>query len=172
MKKIFQTGMMLALLGALVAADQPRSAAAKESQLMRQRIDALLKPRRSPVPMPLEPPNPFVQTTAPGVSGAASGANALAGGNPNPALERPAPVRDDANATSTELLARFASRLKITGLIRLKDQVHVIINDSPWREGDFIIVDRGARIIQLQVVRIQPGLLTLRLDEAELVLRF
>lgn len=172
-KGILQTGFMLGLLAAVLAANPPRpNAAAAESQQMRRRIDALLKPRRSPPPLPLDPPNPFAQVATTGAGVTASGANVPGGGNANAAVDRPAAGQDDANATSTEQLARFASRLKITGLIRLKDQVHVIINDTPWREGDFIIVDRSSRIIQLQVVRIQPGSLTLRLDDAELVLRF
>jgi hypothetical protein len=146
---------------------------ADESALIRQRIDALLKRRQKPEPLPVDPPNPFSLT-------------AVGTANPSPPRDPPpatvateptavvaAPVGEEAEtANPTELLARCASRLRITGVIRLKDQVHVIINDSPWKEGDYLIVNQGTRILRLQVARIQPGQLTLRLEEAELVLRF
>jgi hypothetical protein len=140
-----------------------------ESRAIHQQVDALLKPRRKPEALPVDPPNPFLLQAAPGAAvprdPAAKTAEPSAGPSPG--------ARDDlAGATSTELLARFSSRLRITGLIRLKDQVHVIINDSPWKEGDYIIVSREPRLVQLLVTRIQPGQLTLKLEDAELVLRF
>lgn len=147
---------------------------ADESALIRQRIDTLLKRRQKPEPLPVDPPNPFSLT-------------AVGTANPVPPRDTPptivatessaavgagTPGQEAETSNPTELLARFASRLHITGVIRLKDQVHIIINDSPWKEGDYLIVNQGARILRLQVARIQPGQLTLRLEEAELVLRF
>ena len=153
--------------GALSAA--PVAPTPADSIKVRQHVDALLKVRRKPEALPVDPPNPFAVITAPGTSAPREINSPLA----DSPTALPSAMKDDiAAASSTELLARFASRLRITGLIRLKDQVHVIINDSPWREGDFIIVNREPRLVQLQVVKIQPGLLTLRLEEAELVLRF
>lgn len=161
------TGTLAILAGALSAA--PVAPTPADSIKVRQHVDALLKLRRKPEALPVDPPNPFAVVTAPGTSVPRESNSAPADAG---ALITPAMRDDIAAASSTELLARFASRLRITGLIRLKDQVHVIINDSPWREGDFIIVNREPRLVQLQVVKIQPGLLTLRLEDAELVLRF
>lgn len=130
-----------------------------ESKLIRQRIDELLLRRRNPAPLPVEPPSPFVVLANPGA--------ALV-----PVAAEPAPRRVEAPPGNAEQLARLASRLRITGLIRLKDQLHVIINDSPWREGDYIALETGTGLLQLQVLRIQTGQLTLRLQDAELVMRF
>lgn len=164
---ILLIGGLAVLAGALGAA--PLTPTAADSLKVRQQVEALLKVRRRPEPLPVDPPNPFALVTAAGPGSSRESAATSA----DPATILPPAVRDDvAGASSPELLARFASRLRITGLIRIKDQVHVIINDSPWREGDFIIVNREPRLVQLQVVRIQPGLLTLRLEDAELVLRF
>ncbi|MES1195158.1 MAG: hypothetical protein ABUL65_04630 [Opitutus sp.] len=165
---IFLLTCTLAILaGALSAA--PVAPTPADSLKVRQHVDALLKVRRKPEALPVDPPNPFAVITAPGTGAPRESSTAPT----DAGTILPPAMRDDiAAASSTELLARFASRLRITGLIRLKDQVHVIINDSPWREGDFIIVNREPRLVQLQVVKIQPGLLTLRLDDAELVLRF
>jgi hypothetical protein len=146
---------------------------ADESALIRQRIDALLKRRQKPEPLPADPPNPFSLTAVGTATPGSPRDNPPAAVAPEPPALAPAPPGEEADASNpTELLARFASRLRITGVIRLKDQVHIIINDSPWKEGDYLIVNQGARILRLQVARIQPGQLTLRLEEAELVLRF
>lgn len=130
-----------------------------ESRLIRQRIDELLLRRRNPAPLPVEPPSPFGVLANP--------AAALAS-----APAEPPPVRRAETPGNAEQLARLASRLRITGLIRIKDQLHVIINDSPWKEGDYIAMESGTGLLQLQVLRIQAGQLTLRLQDAELVMRF
>jgi hypothetical protein len=154
-----------ALAGAIVAA--PVAPTPEQSARIRRQVDALLKSRLQPEPLPLDPPNPFVPMVSPGVAPVAAAPVApVATANP-----APAPIVDRA-AEDAALLARYASRLRITGLIRVKDQVHVIINDTPWKEGDFIIVSRDPGVVQLQVARIQPGQLTLKLEDAELVLRF
>jgi hypothetical protein len=147
------------LAGALLAA--PTAPTPEQSAAIRRQVDSLLKARLQPVPLPLDPPNPFIP-----VSGTPGGVVA-----PTAATPAPLPARDR-SGEDAEILARFASRLRITGLIRVKDQVHVIINDTPWKEGDFIIVSRDPNLVQLQVARIQPGQLTLKLEDAELVLRF
>jgi hypothetical protein len=150
--------------GVLFAA--PTAPTPEQSARIRRQVDALLKMRLQPVPLPLEPPNPFIPVAGgPGATAAGPGSVTTSA---NPA---PGPVPDD-SVEDAEVLARYASRLRITGLIRVKGQVHIIINDTPWKEGDAIIVSREPTLVQLQVTRIQPGQLTLKLDEAELVLRF
>lgn len=132
-----------------------------ESRLVRQRIDELLLRRRNPAPLPVDPPSPFIVLANP------AGGLAPAPSEPPPVVRQP-----EAPPGNAEQLARLASRLRITGLIRLKDQLHVIINDSPWKEGDYIALESGTGLLQLQVLRVQAGQLTMRLGEAELVMRF
>jgi len=158
-----------ALAGVLLAA--PAKPSPGESALIRQRIDALLKKRQKPEPLPAEPPNPFALASALAGGPAPTRETPQAGEQPAAAIEIGS-ADESAPASTAELLARFSSRLRITGIIRLKGQVHVIINDSPWKEGDYMILNQGTGIIRLQVMRIQPGQLTLRLEDAELVLKF
>lgn len=172
------TLLFLALVAGLFAAEAAR-VGMDDSAVIRQRIDALLKRRQKPEPLPVDPPNPFVQVSGgtAAVTAAAPGPGrepAVSGFSPATTVPPPATRTDEeaGSASTTELLARVASRLRITGAIRLKDQLHVIINDNPWKEGDTLVINQGARIIRLQVLRIQPGQLTLRLEEAELVLKF
>ncbi len=153
--------LLAALSPAVAPAVEPSPAAARSGQIRRQ-IDALLQLRRQPAPLPADPPNPFVPV-APG------GATASPAENAAPAPEaQPPPDR----ASHAELLARHAARLRIGGLIRLKDQVQIVINDSPWKEGDYLILERSPHLIQVQVARISTGQLTLRLEDAELTVRF
>jgi hypothetical protein len=165
--------VILALLGLLAGLLPAVSsgAAANDSALIRQRIDALLKRRLKPEPLPVDPPNPFAPVT--GTMGNVAPARETAPANAGPtAPPGDKPEEETGSATTTELLARVASRLRITGVIRAKNQLNIIINDNPWKEGDYLIVNQGARIIRLQVIRIQSGQLTLRLEDAELVLKF
>ncbi|HEX2862245.1 MAG TPA: hypothetical protein VHN79_11420 [Lacunisphaera sp.] len=155
--------LVLVLSAGALGAAAARSGPA-ESALIRQRIDALLKRRQNPRPLPAEAPNPFSLAGATPISATRESAPVA------PSIEAAPPAEEAPNPA--ELLALFASRLRIAGMIRLKDQVHVIINDSPWKEGDYLIINHNQRIYRLQVMRIQTGQLTLRLDDAELMLRF
>jgi hypothetical protein len=168
---MWRISILVILVGtSLAAAAVAPAPTPAESAAVRERIDALLKRRLTPSPLPVDPPNPFVLVSAPGVAAAETpGAASGKSGAPEPA---PLVDDDDDPISGTAALARYASRLRIAGLIRIKDQVHIIINDSAWREGDLLIVERNPRLVQLQVARIQPGQLTLRLGDAEMVLRF
>lgn len=153
------------LLPAAPADPGPAGAAAR-SERIRAQIDALLAARLRPPPLPVDPPNPFA---APATGIILPVPPAAGERVPTVALSPDAvpPV-----ASNAEVLARLASRIRIGGLIRLKDSVQVVVNDSPMREGDSFVVEREPRIIQLQIVRIQPGQLTVRYEDAELVVRF
>ncbi|HWA27891.1 MAG TPA: hypothetical protein VG734_19705 [Lacunisphaera sp.] len=171
--------LFLFLLVAGMVAAERAWVGVDDSAVIRQRIDALLKRRQKPESLPVDPPNPFAlaATGTATVTGTAPAAREtpIPGVNPAPGVPAPVPARTEeeaGSANTAELLARVAGRLRITGAIRLKDQLHVIINDSPWKEGDTLVVNQGARIIRLQVTRIQPGQLTLRLEDAELVLKY
>lgn len=147
------------LAAALTGLAQPPDPGAERSDRLRRQIEALLGPRRAPVALPVDPPNPFSLAAAGTIT-------------PAPAVARaPAPAAAE-EASNAATLARLASRLRIGGLIRLRDHMQVVINDNPWREGDVFVVEREPQLIQLQVVRIAPGQLTLRLADAELTLRF
>lgn len=164
---------LLGLLGCTLTlfAATPAKPTPAESAQIRQLVAALLQKRQRPEPLPAEPPNPFLLTTViPG--GPGQGRELATAGAEPPAPLVSSAVADAEPAGTAELLARLASRLRIAGIIRLKDQVNIIINDSPWKEGDYLIVNHAGRIVRLQVLRIQAGQLTLRLEEAELVLRF
>ncbi|HYC70975.1 MAG TPA: hypothetical protein VEB66_07210 [Opitutaceae bacterium] len=158
--------VLLLLLGAaLLLATAPlcvgSTATAARSQRIRAQIDALLAVRRKPPPLPVDPPNPFA---------AASAGTVVAGDRVAPSLPAGAPIAE--SRSNAAILARLASRVRIGGLIRINDQHQIVINDSPLREGDSFVVEREPRIIQVQVARIAPGQLTLRLEDAELTLRF
>lgn len=162
--------LLTLVAGALLAGDvRPASVpSAERSEQLRRKVENLLGPRRRREALPLDPPNPFSLASG-GIAVAAGGDGPGRAGSGNQVDDTPP---GDRGASSAEILARVASRLRIGGLIRLKDHMQIVINDSPWREGDSILVEREPRPIQVQVIRIQAGQLTLRLDEAELVLRF
>lgn len=159
-------GLAAALLaGFSISAATPGAAA--RSERIRAQIDALLALRRRPPPLPVDPPDPFAAASTGVVAPAASSAGDRSG-----PLTASSPEAVSSAPTNAEVLARLASRLRIGGLIRLKDSLQVVVNDSPLREGDYFVVEREPRIIQLQVVRIQPGQLTVGFEDAELVVRF
>ena len=151
------------VLGSLAwaAPAAPSPWTAERSAQMRRQVDDLLGSRRRPAALPADPPNPF--------SGVAGGiVLPTPGERARPIL--PASARP--GEESAETLARAASRLRIGGIIRMRDYVQIVINDTPWREGESILVEREPRPVRVQIVRIQPGQLTLRLDDAEMTLRF
>jgi hypothetical protein len=147
------------LVGIVAGAETPAQA---RSEKLRQQIDALLAQRRRAEPLPVDPPNPFVMQSPVMVNPARPAAT------PGSSEKAPATPAPDPATT----LARFASELRISGMIRLNEQVQIIINDNAWKEGDFLTIERGGRVVRLQIARIQPGQLTLRLADAELVIRF
>ncbi len=160
--------LLLGLAGPALAATP---AAAKSAQI-RQQIDALLKRRQRPEPLPPEPPSPFaLVAVVPGGPGQSRDVAATPVEESLPVAVNSPAVEGEPRSTA-ELLARLAARLRITGIIRLKDQVNIIINDSPWKEGDYLIINHAGSVVRLQILRIMHGQLTLRLDEAEMVLRF
>jgi hypothetical protein len=145
--------------------------AAKVSERIAQRIDALLGQRLKPEPLPRNPPNPFIM----------NGVAALQRGDavePEPAgdeadkaaAERQAEER--AAFSDAELLARYVAGLKLGGMITMNDQPRVVINDSPRREGDTVAVKYDGAEVRIQLVRIQPGTITFRFNEAEQTIKY
>lgn len=174
-------GILAALLALVasgasaVAATAPAAKPAPAAPTIQQRIDALLKHRIRPEPLPLDPPNPFTVSTR----GSREGILSDTGSKPAVTVDvthagaaaAPA-VPQFAAASSTEILTACAVRLKIGGMIRLKDQVQLVVNDVTRKEGDFITVPWNNGTIQIRIVRLLPGQLVLRYEDAEVTLKF
>jgi hypothetical protein len=141
---------------------------------IQQQIDALLKSRLRPQSLPVDPPNPFRDVKA---IQRESGGDWLA---TKPAVPADSDLLgtlaladlDPARTTNAAALASCVSRLKIGGLMRVKDNVHIVINDVPRREGDSIFATWRDTSVAIRVVKIQAGELTLRLGDAETVVKF
>ncbi|MDB6168419.1 MAG: hypothetical protein JWM88_1283 [Verrucomicrobia bacterium] len=149
--------------------------ATKQSEEIAQHIDVLLKQRLKPDSLPRVIPNPFVV-----VSGTVS-AQHTDDSIPDASVEASArPLAETTGVqagefpalTSAEILARCAASLKFGGMIQLNDRVQVVINNVPRKEGDVVFVTLGAAKVYLRVLRITPGAVTLRLNEAEQVVPF
>lgn len=168
---LFATGFLLFSAPVLTAQAPAAAATPKASDRFlrtKAHIDALLKQRLNPVPLPAVLPNPFQAS-----SGAP--ANPIAGG-PGTVLLPPdqlvtppepeKPLTDD-----DEILAHYAATLKITGQMMVSGLPHLIINSSPYKEGGTILV-RGNNDAQyyLKVIRIAPNELTLGYNNAVLTL--
>jgi hypothetical protein len=151
------------LLGvaALSAANAAEPAAA--SRPVQQRIDALLKRRLRPEPLPVNPPNPFQ------LSGGAVRSITLEEISTLPAANQ---AKIPAAATNLEVLAGIVARLKVGGIIALKDQIQVVVNGVPRREGDSITVEWNKVLVSVKLIRLLPGQIVLRYADAEITIKF
>jgi hypothetical protein len=145
----------LALLGTVVPASGTTP--------VQKRIDALLQRRIRADALPLNPPNPFQMN---------SGIVRLSQPEEPPPVEEvpvaPKPVLPD----NLEILTDIASRLKVAGVIVQKDRLHVVINGQPRQEGDSIKADWKNGSINVKIVRLLPGQITLKYSDAEFMLKF
>jgi hypothetical protein len=78
-------------------------------------------------------------------------------------------IRPVANA---DVLADAISRMHFGGVIRMKDQVQILINDAPRREGDTFKMPWNNTQIVIRVQRISPGDVVLRYLDIEATVRF
>jgi hypothetical protein len=90
-----------------------------------QQLDRLLQRRLKPEPLPLDLPNPFVMLAKEAKDSIITQSVAVAEAAPADAMEAIRPV---ANA---DVLADAISRMHFGGVIRMKDQVQILINDAP-----------------------------------------
>jgi hypothetical protein len=167
----------LTAVGALFAAPAkaPTPPATPSPAIVRQ-IDALLKHRLRPDPLPIDPPNPFV------VSGGGIRDSIIEGGRVRSTMRVEAmtenaqpdanPNREAVPASNADVLAACASRLRIGGMIQMKDQTQVVINDAPRKEGDFLTVQWNNAPVHLRVVRVNRESFVIRYMDAELTLRY
>lgn len=166
--------LVAAILGA-APATKPPPPAGPSPAIVRQ-IDALLKHRLQPEPLPLDPPNPFV------VTGGGIRDSVVEGGRVRPSLaveNLPAgatananPDREAVPANNADILAACAGKLRVGGMIRLKDQIQIVIDNAARKEGDFLTVQWGGAPVHLRIVRILSDQFVLRYQDAELTLRF
>lgn len=146
----------------------PAVAAPREdgvSAPLQQQIDALLKHRLRPEPLALDLPNPFA-TTGSGVREKPVSSIEIVSAV-DTAADRPA-----IPASNAEVLAACAAKLKIGGVIRMKDQIQVVINDAARKEGDVIAMNWNNSPVQLRIVRLMPDRFLLRFLDAEMVLKY
>lgn len=164
--------LLLLLAGALPrfagAATPTKSAPATPPPIpIAQQIDALLKRRLRPEPLPVDLPNPFALPTS----------NVRREGAIATPAEAPPPLRANPNeearvATNADILAECAARLRIGGIMRVQGRAQLVINDAPRREGDSIVVTWNNTKISLLVVQIFPDYIVLRYNDADLSVRF
>lgn len=161
-----------ALLAAPAKAPGPARA---PSPAIVQRIDALLRHRLRPEALPIDPPNPF-SVTGGGIRDSAIEGGRVrssmiveplsnSGGNLNP-------DREAVPASNADVLAGCVRALRIGGVIQMKDQTQVVINDAPRKEGDYLTVQWNNAPVHLRLVRITRELFVVRYQDAELTLRY
>ena len=160
-----------ALSGAPAARPAARTPAVKpadRSARTKERIDELLKSRLAPDPLPASLANPFQ------LPGGAVAAETRDNPTPDvPSNHRADPVTPGplTPGSDREILAQYVASLKISGAVKLNGQAHLIINQSPNKEGDLILLGTPDTPVYLQVIRITPTELTLGLNQAAQTIR-
>lgn len=124
-------------------------------QQVRDRIAALLK-HRSETPPAFDPrKNPFRPAGAAPVEPTAS--------------TPPPPVT---TGTDYQLLQAAAATLKVSGTIQLGGVGHLIINQSPYKEGDVLHARLKGQVVLIRVKHISRYSYTLSLNHAELSVKY
>ena len=108
----------------------------------RARIMALIGARLDAQPLPEELSNPF----------------ATGSGRPTVEARPGTPVRADDDES---ILARFAASLRIMGVMRTGGTPHLVINSSPYKEGDLIQLPDSNPPEYARIARIAARELTL-----------
>jgi hypothetical protein len=155
-------------LGLLVAAapvcGQTSAASAAEIKrvtdryaLTRARISALLDMRLHPVPLPANPPNPFYQAPVE-VIGQETPA-------PDPAE---ALVPEAADISDIDTLRKYASTLRIGGVITRNGVLHLAVNNTTCKVGDIVTVGHRDRPIYLKLLELSLNEFTIGLNDATL----
>jgi hypothetical protein len=154
-------GVLISL--AVVSAAPPKAKkpafAAKDVNFQRtkSRIDTLLGPRLKSEPVPDPLPNPFQ----------------LAEVAPMPGSDKtPKPVENLPVSTDSEMLLYYGASLRISGTVRTDDETHLVINSSPYKVGDILVIKTKDSTAKLRILGIAPGELTLGLNDAVQVIKF
>ncbi|MBL9214767.1 MAG: hypothetical protein JNG83_04750 [Opitutaceae bacterium] len=159
------------VLAALLAGLLSGAAGADTFDRTKARIDALLAARVNPEPLPAKLMNPFQLS---GTTPAGTGIERPSGPELNPGgPEVPAVPVSDTPTSDAEILAYYSRSLKITGQVFVNGQAHLVINQSPYKEGDLVrIRSKDGSTFFFKIVRIAPNELTLRYDEETLIVPF
>ena len=78
----------------------------------------------------------------------------------------------DRTARDTLLLNQAAATIRVTGVVNIAGRMHIAVNQSTYRTGSVIPVPLPGEVVFLRVGEITMKSVTLRLDEAELTLKF
>ncbi|HKB56726.1 MAG TPA: hypothetical protein VKC51_03975 [Lacunisphaera sp.] len=164
-------GLWLAAAPLSAADALPAGAAAPgKASRITDRIDALFRQRLRPVPLPVDLPNPFLV-----VSSATSRRPDDAGPGGNEATvvatNRAKSADEVQPGTDAETLARYAAKLKIGGTIVVSGVTQLVVNQSPYKEGDYIFLDSKEALMYVQIIRLTSSELTLGFKEAKQVIR-
>lgn len=141
---------------ALLALVPAHAAAPERAAQTRTRIEALIGRRAAPRPLPEALPNPF-QT--------GSERAGLGPAQPGAPVGPGAPVEDDLS-----ILARYATTLRISGAVEIGGRSQLVINGTPFKEGDLVKVPHTEPPEYLKLIGISRNELTLGLREAVLIL--
>lgn len=127
-------------------------------ELTRARISALLDMRLKPVPLPANPPNPFYQAPVEVIGQETSPAH-----DPAEVL-----VPEAADISDIDTLRKYATTLRIGGVITRNDTLHLAINNTTCRVGDIITVGSKDRPLYLKLLELSLSEFTIGLNEAKL----
>lgn len=81
-----------------------------------------------------------------------------------------APV--DPTSRDALLLRQAAATIKVTGVVNIAGRMHIAVNQSTYREGALIPVQLPGETVFLRVGEITMRSATLRLEDAELTIKF
>ncbi len=153
--------VLLAAAG-LLAADTPVPKSSVPNPLaprfkqVREKIDTLFQHRNAP-PAPIDiRTNPF---RMPGSAPVA------------PATPGEKPVVTDAS-TDLAILQQSAATLKISGVLEIGGQSHLVINARPYKQGDVFQTQVRGDAVYLRIQDISRRSVTFALNEAEMTLKF
>ncbi|MDD3179084.1 MAG: hypothetical protein PHQ04_01895 [Opitutaceae bacterium] len=123
----------------------------------RAKIDTLYRNRLRPPPSPAAHTDPFRI------------------GEAVDSTTRDAPPSADSSAITSEaipvsdsvILQHVADGLRINGLVKIGGRLHVVLNESTYKEGDILSARYQGSPVLLRVRRITPTQVTLALNAAE-----
>ena len=126
--------------------------------LTRTRISALLDLRMHPVPLPVNPPNPFYQ------------APVVVIGEETAPVPDPAEVLvpEAADVSDIDTIRKYSTTLRIGGVITRNGVLHLTINNTTCKVGDIITVGHKDRPVYLKLLSLSRSEFTLGLNDATL----
>ena len=135
----------------------PANKGAVNFQRTKTRIDALLAQRLKPDPLPDPLPNPFqlAETVTPATQ-----------------EKEPKPAEGLPVSSDGEMLLYYGASLRISGTVRINERTHLVINQSPYKEGDTLTLKTKDATAKIRILGIAPGELTIGLNDAVQVVKF